>query len=100
MCSSKDNVLSLGTPNSFYLLNSLILTYLYPRASKWHFIQFRSTSYSCFETTKLLRNYDVLIYLSETLGLYHKQKVWYHQQNYILLYDQLGILNYLNKYWR
>ena len=50
---------------------------------------FHSISYSCFETTQLLRNCYVPIYLSEILGLYHRQRIWCHQQKYILLYNQL-----------
>ena len=40
------------------------------------------------------------IYLSEILGLYHSQKMWCHQQNYILPYNQLGEINHLSKYYR
>ena len=56
--------------------------------------------YSCFETTELLRNYHVPIYLSEILGFYHRQKMRCHQQNYILRYNQLEKINLLNNYQR
>ena len=59
-----DNVLSIPTPNSFYLLDSQIL-------SSPIFAQILSC---CFETTQLLRNYHVPIYLWEILGIYHRQK--------------------------
>ena len=43
--------------------------------------------YSSFETNQLLRNYHVPIYLSGILGLYRRQRMWRHQQNYIFPYD-------------
>ena len=109
MCSSKYNVLSICTPNSLYLLDSQILAFLHYQFFPRYFhvcilqqvndIYLHSVSNSCSETTQLLRNYHVPIYLSEIIGLYHRQKKWCHHQNYILC-NQLEKINHLNKYLR
>ena len=91
-CSSKYNVLSIYTPSSYCQIPKFLCRQCFPRYFHVRILQqvndthLHSISYCCFEITQLLRNYHASIYLLENLGLYHTQKVWFHQQNYILPY--------------
>ena len=88
-CSSKDNILHIYLQQLFFIrLPNSCITNFCTYFHVWTLKQLNGTylhpvSYSCFEATQLLRNYHVPIYLSEILGLYHRQRMWCHQQNYI-----------------
>ena len=85
--------------NSYLFANLVTFAYSFPKFfhlqfEPKHFHVYSQTpiggiyldliSYYYFETIQLLVSYHVPLFLSRSLDFRHRQKMWYHQQNYKL----------------